>query len=60
MYRISAIDLVENGATGSEIVLLAQALENAGTTLFNTGIGWHEARIPTIAYMVPRAAWRFA
>lgn len=60
MYRISAIDLVENGCTGDEIVQLAQALEKAGVTLFNTGIGWHEARIPTIAYMVPRAAWRFA
>jgi 2,4-dienoyl-CoA reductase (NADPH2) len=60
MYRISAIDLVEDGATGDEIVQLAQALEQAGVTLFNTGIGWHEARIPTIAYMVPRAAWRFA
>ncbi|RLA45452.1 MAG: NADPH-dependent 2,4-dienoyl-CoA reductase, partial [Gammaproteobacteria bacterium] len=60
MYRISAIDLVEDGATGAEIVQLAQALEQAGVTIFNTGIGWHEARIPTIAYMVPRAAWRFA
>ncbi len=60
MYRISAIDLVENGSTGAEIVQLAQALEAAGVTIFNTGIGWHEARIPTIAYMVPRAAWRFA
>ncbi len=60
MYRISAIDLVEDGATGAEIVQLAQALERAGVTIFNTGIGWHEARIPTIAYMVPRAAWRFA
>ncbi|RLA42582.1 MAG: NADPH-dependent 2,4-dienoyl-CoA reductase [Gammaproteobacteria bacterium] len=60
MYRISAIDLVEDGATGAEIVQLAQALEQAGVTIFNTGIGWHEVRIPTIAYMVPRAAWRFA
>ncbi len=60
MYRISAIDLVEDGATGAEIIELAQALEAAGVTLLNTGIGWHEARIPTIAYMVPRAAWRFA
>lgn len=60
MYRISAIDLVEGGATGAEIIELAQALETAGVTLLNTGIGWHEARIPTIAYMVPRAAWRFA
>lgn len=60
MYRISAIDLVEGGATGAEIIQLARALEQAGVTLFNTGIGWHEARIPTIAYMVPRGAWRFA
>lgn len=60
MYRISAIDLVEDGATGAEIIQLAQALEQAGVTLFNTGIGWHEARIPTIAYMVPRGVWRFA
>ncbi len=60
MYRISAIDLVEGGNTGAETVQLAQALEQAGVTLFNTGIGWHEARIPTIAYMVPRGAWRFA
>ncbi|MBV1884181.1 MAG: NADPH-dependent 2,4-dienoyl-CoA reductase [Pseudomonadales bacterium] len=60
MYRISAIDLVEEGSTGAEILQLAKALEEAGVTLFNTGIGWHEARVPTIAYMVPRAAWRFA
>ncbi len=60
MYRISAIDLVEDGCTGAEIIQLAKALEKVGVTIFNTGIGWHEARIPTIAYMVPRAAWRFA
>ncbi len=60
MYRISCIDLVEDGSTGAEIVELAQGLERAGVTLFNTGIGWHEAHIPTIAYMVPRGAWRFA
>lgn len=60
MYRISCIDLVEDGSTGSETVELAQHLERAGVTLFNTGIGWHEAHIPTIAYMVPRGAWRFA
>ncbi|MFZ5653208.1 MAG: FAD-dependent oxidoreductase [Pseudomonadota bacterium] len=60
MYRISCIDLVEDGSTGSEIVALAKELERAGVTLFNTGIGWHEARVPTIAYMVPRGAWRFA
>ncbi len=60
MFRISAIDLVEGGSTGAEIVELAQALEQAGVDILNTGIGWHEARVPTIAYMVPRAAWRFA
>jgi len=60
MFRISAIDLVEGGSTGAEIVELAQGLEQAGVDILNTGIGWHEARVPTIAYMVPRAAWRFA
>ena len=60
MYRISCIDLVEGGSTGAEIVELAQRLERAGVTVFNTGIGWHEAHVPTIAYMVPRGAWRFA
>jgi 2,4-dienoyl-CoA reductase (NADPH2) len=60
MYRISCIDLVEDGATGAETTELAQRLEAAGVTLFNTGVGWHEAHIPTIAYMVPRGAWRFA
>ena len=60
MYRISCIDLVEDGSTGAEIGELAQRLEAAGVTLFNTGVGWHEAQIPTIAYMVPRGAWRFA
>ena len=60
MYRISCIDLVEGGSTGAEIAELAERLERAGVTLFNTGIGWHEAHVPTIAYMVPRGAWRFA
>jgi len=60
VYRISAIDLVENGATGEEIDRLAQRVEAAGADVLNTGIGWHEARVPTIAYLVPRAAWRFA
>lgn len=60
MYRISCIDLVEDGSTGAETAELAQRLEAAGVTLFNTGVGWHEAHIPTIAYMVPRGAWRFA
>ena len=60
MYRISALDLVEGGADADEIIHLAKAIEAAGADILNTGIGWHEARIPTIAYVVPRAAWRFA
>jgi 2,4-dienoyl-CoA reductase (NADPH2) len=60
IYRISAIDLVEGGATGEEIVSLARKVEAAGADILNTGIGWHEARVPTIAYPVPRGAWRFA
>ena len=60
MYRISALELVEGGLTGDEIVQLARALERAGATLLNTGIGWHEARIPTIAQAVPRAAFAWA
>lgn len=60
VYRISAIDLVDGGAPGSEIDRLAGKIEAAGADILNTGIGWHEARVPTIAYMVPRAAWRFA
>ena len=57
IYRLSMLDLVEGGSTWEEIVELAQAVEAAGTTIINTGIGWHEARIPTIATMVPRAAF---
>lgn len=60
MYRISATDLVEGGLTGAEIVKLAQEAERAGADILNTGVGWHEARVPTIAYQVPRAAWAFA
>jgi 2,4-dienoyl-CoA reductase (NADPH2) len=60
VYRISALDLVESGATGDEIDHLAQRVEAAGADILNTGIGWHEARVPTIAYPIPRAAWRFA
>jgi 2,4-dienoyl-CoA reductase (NADPH2) len=56
IYRISLIDLVSDGSTWDEVVLLAQAVEAAGATLLNTGIGWHEARVPTIATSVPRAA----
>jgi 2,4-dienoyl-CoA reductase (NADPH2) len=57
IFRLSMIDLVEGGSEWSEIVALAQAIEAAGATLINTGIGWHEARVPTIATMVPRAAF---
>ncbi len=60
MYRISALDLVEGGAPADEVIALARAVEAAGADVINTGFGWHEARIPTIAYMVPRAAFRFA
>ncbi|WP_338495741.1 NADPH-dependent 2,4-dienoyl-CoA reductase [Pseudomonas sp. WP18] len=57
IYRLSMLDLVEGGSTWDEIVLLAKAVEKAGATMINTGIGWHEARIPTIATKVPRAAF---
>ena len=57
IFRISLIDLVEDGSTWDEVVLLARAVEAAGATLLNTGIGWHEARVPTIATSVPRAAF---
>ncbi len=58
VYRISLLDLVEDGQTWEETVELAHRLEEAGVTVFNTGIGWHEARVPTIITQVPRAAWR--
>ena len=57
IYRISLIDLVPDGSTWDEVVLLARAVEAAGATMLNTGIGWHEARVPTIATSVPRAAF---
>ena len=57
IYRLSMLDLVEGGSDWGEIVELAKAVEAAGATIINTGIGWHEARIPTIATMVPRAAF---
>jgi len=57
IYRISLIDLIPNGQTWDEVVTLAKAIEAAGATIMNTGIGWHEARIPTIATSVPRAAF---
>jgi 2,4-dienoyl-CoA reductase (NADPH2) len=58
IYRISLLDLVENGQTWEEVVELAHLLEDVGVTVLNTGIGWHEARVPTIITQVPRAAWR--
>ncbi|MBS4011041.1 MAG: FAD-dependent oxidoreductase [Roseovarius sp.] len=59
IYRLSMIDLVPGGSTHDEVVQLAQEIERAGASILNTGIGWHEARIPTIATSVPRAgfAW---
>ena len=59
IFRLSMLDLVEDGSSFEEVVQLAQAIEAAGATLINSGIGWHEARIPTIATCVPRAgfAW---
>jgi 2,4-dienoyl-CoA reductase (NADPH2) len=57
IYRLSMLDLVEGGSTWDEVVALAQAVEAAGATIINTGVGWHEARVPTIATMVPRAAF---
>jgi len=57
IYRLSMLDLVEGGSRWAEVVDLARSVEEAGATIINTGIGWHEARIPTIATMVPRAAF---
>ena len=57
IFRLSMLDLVEGGSSWDEVVTLAKAIEAAGATIINTGIGWHEARIPTIATMVPRAAF---
>ena len=57
IYRLSMLDLVENGSSWEEIVQLGKEIEKAGATIINTGIGWHEARIPTIATSVPRAAF---
>jgi 2,4-dienoyl-CoA reductase (NADPH2) len=59
IYRLSMLDLVDDGSTWAEVEQLAKEIEQAGATIINTGIGWHEARIPTIATMVPRGgfAW---
>ena len=59
VYRLSMLDLVPGGCSWEETVTLAKAIEAAGASIINTGIGWHEARIPTIATMVPRAAFSF-
>lgn len=60
MFRLSMMELVEGGLTASEIVTVSKALEAAGLTILNSGIGWHEARVPTIVTSVPRAAFRDA
>jgi len=57
IYRLSMLDLVSQGSSWQEVVTLGKAIEAAGATLINTGIGWHEARVPTIATMVPRSAF---
>lgn len=57
IYRLSMMDLIPDGSSWAEVLQLAQAIEAAGASMINTGIGWHEARIPTIATLVPRAAF---
>jgi 2,4-dienoyl-CoA reductase (NADPH2) len=57
IYRLSMLDLVKNGSSWEEVVRLAEKIEQAGATIINTGVGWHEARVPTIATAVPRAAF---
>ncbi|ERP91630.1 MULTISPECIES: NADPH-dependent 2,4-dienoyl-CoA reductase [unclassified Marinobacter] len=57
VYRLSMLDLIEDGSTWEEVVQLAKEIEKAGATIINTGIGWHEARVPTIATSVPRGAF---
>jgi 2,4-dienoyl-CoA reductase (NADPH2) len=60
IYRLSLLDLVEGGQTWDEVVELAHRIEDAGATVINTGIGWHEARVPTIITQVTRGAWTWA
>ncbi|MGB0638450.1 MAG: FAD-dependent oxidoreductase [Myxococcota bacterium] len=57
IYRLSMLDLVKDGSSWEEVIHLAKEIESAGASIINTGIGWHEARVPTIATMVPRAAY---
>ena len=59
MYRLSMLDLVADGSSWDEVVQLAKAIEQAGANIINTGIGWHEARVPTIATLVPRGGFTF-
>lgn len=60
IFRLSVMDLIPNGSTPDEVTIQAKALEQAGVDIFNTGIGWHEARVPTIASMVPPGAFKEA
>ena len=60
VYRISVMDLAEGGSSAEEVAMLAEAVQAAGADMLNTGIGWHESVVPTIAYPVPRGAFRFA
>ena len=60
IYRLSALDLVEGGMSGDETLELARRLQQAGADILNTGVGWHESDIPTVAHNVPRAAWAYA
>ncbi|MGO4331221.1 FAD-dependent oxidoreductase [Cupriavidus sp. 2TAF22] len=60
IYRISAVDLVDGGMTGEEVAELARRAEAEGANIINTGVGWHESAVPTIAASVPRAAWAYA
>lgn len=59
IYRLSMLDLVEDGSTLDEVITLGKQIEHAGATIINTGIGWHEARVPTIVTSVPRGAFRW-
>ena len=60
IYRISAVDLVEGGMTGDETLELARRAALAGADILNTGVGWHESDVPTVAHNVPRAGWAYA
>jgi 2,4-dienoyl-CoA reductase (NADPH2) len=60
IYRLSALDLVEGGMTGEETLELARRVEQAGADILSTGVGWHEADVPTVAHNVPRAGWAYA